>query len=156
MGLTQFLAEDGVISTLVVEIGGVGERTGGDGDASDCYSGRSLHGCSCESGWQVTGDHVSTTLRSDRRIEARSGNWPPPRKPPQPATTMSGAQRPTEQDLEEAFVKITFQDEREDQNKDPLYPSWTHQSRYYRSNCSFPCSLSYPASAPWSEPLVYA
>ena len=42
---------------------------------------------------------------------------------------MSGTPRPTEQELEEAFVKVTFQDEREDQNKDPLYPHWVAASR---------------------------
>lgn len=41
---------------------------------------------------------------------------------------MSDTQRPTEQELEEAFIKITFRDEREDQNKDPLYPHWTESS----------------------------
>ena len=50
MRLTQFFAEGGVVSTLVVEIEGVGERAGGNGDASDGYSGRSLHDCSGESG----------------------------------------------------------------------------------------------------------
>ena len=54
IGLTQFLAEGGVVSTLVVEIEGVGERASGNGDASDSHSGRSLHGCSGESG--VAGD----------------------------------------------------------------------------------------------------
>ncbi|KAF9651126.1 P-loop containing nucleoside triphosphate hydrolase protein [Thelephora ganbajun] len=52
---------------------------------------------------------------------------------------MSGTPRPTEQELEEAFIKITFQDDREDQNKDRLYPHWTENT-----------------STPWSEPLVYA
>ena len=47
---------------------------------------------------------------------------------------MSGTPRPTEQELEEAFVKITFQDEREDQNKDPLYPEWTQKSRRHHSS----------------------
>jgi len=47
--------------------------------------------------------------------------------------------RPTEQGLEEAFIKITFRDEREDQNKDPLYPHWTEQT-----------------SAPWSDPFIFA
>ena len=37
--------------------------------------------------------------------------------------------RPTERELEEAFINITFRDEREDQNKDPLYPHWTETSR---------------------------
>jgi len=54
MRLTQFLAEDGVISTLVVEINGVGEHAGGNCDASDGYSGRSFHGRNSESG--VAGD----------------------------------------------------------------------------------------------------
>jgi len=35
--------------------------------------------------------------------------------------------RPTEE-LEEAFIKITFRDEREDQNKDRLYPHWKESS----------------------------
>jgi hypothetical protein len=51
---------------------------------------------------------------------------------------MSGTPRPTEQELEEAFVKITFQDEREDQNKDPLYPHWTEKSRCDHSSPSIP------------------
>jgi hypothetical protein len=37
--------------------------------------------------------------------------------------------RPTERELEEAFINITFRDEREDQNKDALYPHWTQKSR---------------------------
>ena len=45
---------------------------------------------------------------------------------------MSGI--PTEQGLEEAFIKITFKDEREDQNKDPLYPLWTWKSRCHHLN----------------------
>ena len=36
--------------------------------------------------------------------------------------------RPTERELEEAFINITFQDEREDQNKDRLYPHWSKSS----------------------------
>ena len=44
------------------------------------------------------------------------------------STTMSHT-RPTEQELEEAFIKITFRDEREDQNKDRLYPQWEESSR---------------------------
>lgn len=51
---------------------------------------------------------------------------------------MSGTPRPTEQELEEAFIKITFKDEREDQNKDPLYPLWTRNSRCYHSNPTIP------------------
>ena len=52
---------------------------------------------------------------------------------------MSGTPRPTEKELEEAFVKITFQDEREDQNKDPLYKNWTEKSR-----CQLPLQLRTP------------
>lgn len=51
---------------------------------------------------------------------------------------MSETPRPTERELEEAFIKITFQDEREDQNKDPLYPPWTKQSRCHRSRLRIP------------------
>ena len=47
---------------------------------------------------------------------------------------MSETPRPTEQELEDAFIKITFQDEPEDQNKDPLYPRWTLKSRCLRFN----------------------
>lgn len=47
---------------------------------------------------------------------------------------MSGTPRPTERELEEAFIKITFQDEREDRNKDPLYPHWTAQSKCRHSS----------------------
>jgi len=59
---------------------------------------------------------------------------------------MSGTPRPTEQELEEAFVKITFQDEREDLNKDPLYPNWTEKGERNRSRLRIPafivvCSL---------------
>ncbi|KAF9780226.1 P-loop containing nucleoside triphosphate hydrolase protein [Thelephora terrestris] len=47
--------------------------------------------------------------------------------------------RPTERELEEAFIKITFRDEREDQNKDRLYTNWTEN-----------------ASEPWSDPFIFA
>jgi hypothetical protein len=45
---------------------------------------------------------------------------------------MSGI--PAEQRPEEAFIKITFKDEREDENKDPLYPLWTRKSRCHHFN----------------------
>ena len=69
---------------------------------------------------------------------------------------MSETPRPTERELEEAFIKITFQDEREDQNKDPLYPPWTKQSGCTIPDCAFLCLSSRLASTPWSEPFVYA
>ena len=69
---------------------------------------------------------------------------------------MSGTPRPTEQELEDAFVKITFQDDREDQNRDPLYAGWASKSKRYRSSCAFLRLLSHTASALWSEPLVFA
>jgi len=151
MRLTQLLAEGGVGSTLVVKIHGIGERAGGDGDTSDGYSGRSLHGRDSESGVAVTEDHVSKLPEGDRSAAewlVAAGAFPP-------TITMSGTPRPTGQELEEAFVKITFQDEREDPNEDPLYPLWTWKSRCYHSSPSIPCSSSYPASAPRSDPFVY-
>ena len=68
---------------------------------------------------------------------------------------MSGTPQPTERELEDAFVKITFQDDREEQNRDPLYPQWTAKSECYRSSCAFLRLLSHTASALWSEPLVF-
>ena len=73
MRLTQLLAEGGVGSTPVVEIDGVGERTGGDGDTSDGYSGRILHGRDSESG--VAGDGRSRVQTPQRAIEARPNGW---------------------------------------------------------------------------------
>ena len=67
---------------------------------------------------------------------------------PQPTTKMSGTPRPTEQELEEAFVKVTFQDEREDWNKDPLYPYWTEKSR-----CTKPSPLVHPCVYRYTQPL---
>jgi len=58
-------------------------------------------------------------------------------------TTMSGT--PTEQGLEEAFIKITFKDEREDQNKDPLYPLWTWKCKCHNFNpATLALIVSYP------------
>ena len=57
-------------------------------------------------------------------------------------TTMAGI--PTER-LEEAFIKITFKDEREDQNKDPLYPLWTWKCKCHNSNpATLVLIVSYP------------
>ena len=67
MGLTQFLAEGGVVPTLVVEIDGISERAGGDSDASDCCGGGSLHGCNCESG--VAGDGRSRVGNSPKVVD---------------------------------------------------------------------------------------
>ena len=141
MGLTQFLAEGSVVSTLVVEIDCIRERTGGDGDSSDGYSSRSLHGCKSEAERRVTDDHVSklserrTADRFDRTERLVAAGV---LRRPRPTTIMSGTPRPTERELEEAFIKITFQDEREDQNKDPLYGHWTKQSRCRRSRLRIP------------------
>lgn len=71
---------------------------------------------------------------------------------------MSGTR--AEQGLEEAFIKITFKDEREDQNKDPMYPLWTRKSTCFHLNpifvliptsslCTFERTVGLCVSRPW-------
>jgi hypothetical protein len=81
--------------------------------------------------WQVTDGHVSEAPegRSKRCQALPTWEVAASASGAAPQTTTMSDTRPTERELEEAFIKITFRDEREDQNKDRLYTNWTENGR---------------------------